>query len=65
MRHGYRRYGCQPLGHFGRGGPRDRGAPVVSDQVHLLRTAGIDQCAEIADEFGHAVVATTGWAGTR
>ena len=65
MRHGYRRHGCQPLGHFRRGGPRDRGAPVVSDQVHLPRTAGVDQCAEVADEFGYAVVAATGWPRTR
>ena len=65
MRHGHRRHGLEPLGHLRRRGPRHRGAPVVSDQVHLLRTAGVDQCAEIADEFGDSVVAATGRPGAR
>ncbi len=62
---GHRRHGLEPFGHLRGRGPRHRGTPVVSDQMHLLRTAGVDQRADIADQFGDAVVAATGRAGAR
>jgi len=65
VRHGDRRDGDEPFGHLGRGGPGHCGAPVVPDQVHPLCAAGVDQRAEIADEFGDPVVAAAWGAGTR
>ena len=44
--------------------PRHRRTPVMPDQVRPLCAAGIDQCANVLDELGYAIVTTARRAGT-